>query len=147
MNEHRVLGAGRALVGDAEIAVGDAIGSSGLQADGVVDRVAGVFQQGYGTAKDAVADAPEVLADLAHRGRQLGGRADAAVRRELGDNGPLIVLAGAVALFGLGLFAFARSRATPAPRSQRSTPAKTATRKPRRTTGTATARRAKTAGA
>ena len=114
MNEDRVIGAGRDMAGKVEWKVGDAVGDKDLQADGVIDRVAGVFQHGYGTARDAAADAidgaPFMLDEAADRGRDLGRRIDAAVRQNLGDNGPLYILAGAIGLVGLGLFAVSQAR-------------------------------------
>jgi len=140
MNEDRVIGAGRDMAGKVEWKVGDAVGDQDLQADGVIDRVAGVFQHGYGTARDVAADAidgtPAMLDEAADRGRDLGRRIDAVVRRNLGDNGPLYLLAGAIGLVGLGLFAVSQARrgASRAPRTTRPaartrrTPAKRAAR-------------------
>jgi len=140
MNEDRVIGAGRDMAGKVEFKVGDAVNDQGLQADGVIDRVAGVFQHGYGTARDVAADAidgaPAMFDEAADRGRDLGRRIDAAVRRNLGDNGPLYLLAGAIGLVGLGLFAVSQARqgsgratrtTRPATRTRR-TPAKRAAR-------------------
>lgn len=114
MNEDRVLGAGREMAGEAKFKVGEALGDRDVQADGVIDRVAGVFQHGYGTARDIAEDAVEVapilLAEAADRGRDLSRRIDGVVRRNLGDNGPLYVLAGAIGLVGLGLFAVSQAR-------------------------------------
>lgn len=114
MNEDRVMGAGRDMVGKAEWKVGGAIGDRDVQTDGMIDRVAGVFQNGYGAARDVAADAAEVapvlLEEAANRSRDLGRRIDTVVRENLGDNGPLYVLAGAIGLVGLGLFAISKAR-------------------------------------
>jgi uncharacterized protein YjbJ (UPF0337 family) len=129
MNEDRVIGAGQDMVGKVEWKVGDAINDQEMQADGVVDRLAGVFQHGYGTARDLADDAAEVtpvlLERAADRGRDLGRRVDAVVRENLGDNGALYLLAGAIGLVGLGLFAVSQARRGPsgATRSQTSRPA------------------------
>jgi len=131
MNEDRVIGAGRETVGKVEFKVGDALGDRDVQADGVIDRVAGVFQHGYGAARDVAEDAAEVAPVLmeraADRGRDLGRRIDAVVRDNLGDNGPLYLLAGAIGLVGLGLFAVSQARQGRGgtTRSQTSRPART----------------------
>lgn len=141
MNEDRVIGAGRDVAGKVEFKVGEAIGDQDLQADGVIDRVAGVFQHGYGTARDAAADvaeaAPALFDEVGNRGRDLGRRVDNVVRENLGENGALYLLAGAIGLVGLGLFAIskarqtgggaARSQARPAARTRRA-PARRATK-------------------
>ena len=138
MNEHRVVGSGRAMFGDAEQALGEAVGSDQLATEGLIDRAAGVFENGYGKARDTLADlasdAPERFDDLVSRGRELGRQADRAVRRELGDSGPVYLLAGAVALVGLGLFAIfnqrqpapalSAAREAPATRAKRAAPAR-----------------------
>lgn len=154
MNEDRVIGATRDLAGKAEWSVGDAVGSSHLRADGLADRVSGVFQNGYGQARDAATEAlieaPAVLDDIVDRGQEIAQQVDAAIRRRLGDNGPLYVLAGAVGLLGLGLglFALGQSRSGAAPARRRhtaSTAAKTRSAKPR--TAAPRARKAKSASA
>jgi uncharacterized protein YjbJ (UPF0337 family) len=102
------------MFGSAEQVLGEAVGSDRLATEGLIDRTAGAFQDGYGRARDTLADladdAPERFDDLMGRGRKLAHRADRAVRRELGDSGPLYLLAGAAALLGLGLFAAMRQR-------------------------------------
>jgi uncharacterized protein YjbJ (UPF0337 family) len=125
MNEHRVIGSGRAMFGSAEQTLGEAVGSDQIATEGLIDRAAGAVENGYGKARDTLADiagdAPERLDDLVGRGRDFADRADRAVRRELGDSGPLYLLAGAAALVGLGLFAALRQRqsATPQPRARK----------------------------
>jgi len=114
MNEDRVIGAGRDMAGKVEFKVGGALGDQDMQTDGMIDRVAGVFQNGYGAARDVAADAAEVapvlMEEAANRGRDLGRRIDTVVRENLGDNGPLYLLAGAIGLVGLGLFAVSQAR-------------------------------------
>ena len=124
MNEDRIVGAGRNLLGKAERGVGDAVDSNRLVGDGIVDQVAGSVQHGYGKAKDAVTDfaddAPGAVAGAVKQGKELAHDADEAIRERLGDNGPLYLLGGAIALFALGAFAFTRSSEAaatkPAPR-------------------------------
>ena len=141
MNEDRVIGAGRDIAGNVEWKVGDALNDRDMQADGVVNRVAGVFQNGYGIARDAADDAAEVapvlLERAADRSRDLGRRVDTVVRENLGDNGALYLLAGAIGLVGLGLFAVSRARqgSSRTPRSQIKRPA--ARRAPARRTARA----------
>ena len=116
LNEDRIVGAGRELLGKAERGIGDVTGSERLQVDGIVDQAIGAVQHGYGKAKDAIGeivdDAPGAIAHAADRGREAGRRGSEAIRDRLGDNGPLYLIGGAVALFALG--AFAISRAAPA---------------------------------
>ncbi len=140
MNEDRVIGAGQDMVGKVEWKVGTALDDQDMQADGVVDRLAGVFQHGYGTARDVADDAadvaPVLLARAVDRSRDLGRRVDTVVRENLGDNGALYLLAGAIGLVGLGLFAVSQARQgrSGATRSQTSRPAARTRRAPARRT-------------
>jgi len=113
MNEDRVIGAGREMLGNAERGIGEATGSERLQGDGVADQVAGAVQHGYGKVKDAVAevidDTPSAIAGAVDQARSYGRHGNEAVRDRLGDNGPLYLVGGAIALFALGAFAFSRS--------------------------------------
>lgn len=115
-----MVGAAREVVGKAEHGLGDAVGSDRLKGDGLVDQATGTIQHGYGVVKDAVAgaidDAPGAVAGALDRGRELGRKGDEAVRERLGDNGPLYILAGAVALFAIGAFALTRSSPAKAPK-------------------------------
>ena len=65
--------------------------------------------------------APAILDRAADRSRDLGRRIDTVV----GDNGPLYLLAGAIGLVGLGLFAVSQTRSGSgsATRSQAKRPA------------------------
>jgi uncharacterized protein YjbJ (UPF0337 family) len=148
MNEDRIIGAGRDLAGKTEWAVGDAVGSNRLQADGVIDRVGGVFQNGYGQARDAAADAlhdaPAAINDVVNRGQELSQQVDAAIRRRLGEHGSLYVLAGAVGLLGLGLLAFSQARSPSASATRRPAP-KTAKPAAKPRASTTRARKAATA--
>jgi len=143
MNEDRVIGAGRDMAGKVEFKVGSAVGDQDMQTDGMIDRVAGVFQNGYGAARDVAADAAEVapvlMEEAANRGRDLGRRIDNVVRENLGDNGPLYLLAGAIGLVGLGLFAVSQVRqgSGGASRSQATRPAARARRAPAKRTAKA----------
>lgn len=120
MNNDRIVGAGRELLGKGESAVGDATGSYRLRADGIVDQVAGTVQNGFGKVKDAVGDmvddAPDMVGRAVDRSRELGRQGDEAIRDRLGDNGPLYLIGGAIALFALGAFALTRSSAAQAPK-------------------------------
>ena len=121
MNDDRIIGAGRELLGKAERGVGNATGSERLQGDGVVDQVAGAVQHGYGKVKDVVSDviddAPGAVAHAVSRGRDIGRQSDEAIRDRLGDKGPLYLIGGAIALFALGAFALTRSSAAKTPTS------------------------------
>lgn len=115
MNEDRIVGAARNVLGKAEHGLGDAVGSDKLRGDGVVDQVTGSLQHGYGKVRDVVADViddtPGVIAGAVDRTRRLGRQGDDAIRDRLGDNGPLYLMVGAVALLAVGAFAIsARSK-------------------------------------
>lgn len=112
MNKDQIIGEGQNVVGKAKEALGDVVGSDRLQAKGVSDQITGAVQHGYGVAKDAVTDfiseTPDALASGAEKAREIGRRGEDAIRERLGDNGPIYVLAGAVAFLGLGIFALSR---------------------------------------
>jgi len=120
MNEDRIVGAARNMVGDAEHGLGNAFGNDKLKGDGVVDQVAGSIQQGYGKVKDTIVgvidDTPAAFAGAVDRSRQLTRHGDEAIRDRLGDNGSLYLLAGTVALFALGAFVLTRSSPAQAPK-------------------------------
>lgn len=56
MDENRVEGMARTVGGKVESAAGNLTGDNKMQADGVVDKVAGKAQRVYGNAKDSVRD-------------------------------------------------------------------------------------------
>ena len=120
MNEDRIEGNVRSLVGEGEQALGKAVGSERLEGEGMVDQFSGAVQTGYGKAKDAVKrateEAPVLLEHAAERGRELGRQGDEAIRERLGDRGSTIVAVGAFALLALGLFALVRSSTAPSPK-------------------------------
>jgi uncharacterized protein YjbJ (UPF0337 family) len=120
VNEDRIMGSARDVVRKAEHGLGDAVGSDKLKGNGLVDQATGTIQHGYGVVKDAVADAiddaPGSLAGALDRGRELGRQGNEAVRDRIGDNGPLYLLAGAIAVFAIGAFALTRSSPAKAPK-------------------------------
>ena len=65
MDENRCEGAARKVGGKVEGAVGDLTGDSKMQADGMVDKVAGKAQKAYGQAADTVRDAAGTVGDKA----------------------------------------------------------------------------------
>lgn len=96
MNEDRIVGVGRELLGKGERKLGDVTGSESLQGDGVVDQVAGAVQHDYGKVRDVISevvdDAPGTVAGVIDRGRELGRQGDEAIRDRMGDNGPLYLI-------------------------------------------------------
>ncbi len=56
VDENRFSGTARTIGGKIEGAVGDMTGDSKMQADGMVDKVAGKAQKAYGQAADTVRD-------------------------------------------------------------------------------------------
>ncbi|RYG29506.1 MAG: CsbD family protein [Burkholderiales bacterium] len=120
MNEDRIVGTGRNIIGKAESLVGDAIDDQGLEGRGALDQVSGAIQHGYGKAKDIADDlidgAPKAITQAVERGKHLARRSEAAVQDRMGDKGALYLLAGAVALIAVGFFVAGRSRQTAAPK-------------------------------
>lgn len=112
MNKDQIIGQGQSVIGTGKEKLGDAVGSERLKADGVADQITGAVQHGYGVAKDVATDffgeAPGALASGAEKAREIGRRGEDAIRERLGDNGPIYVLAGAIAFLGLGIFALSR---------------------------------------
>lgn len=112
MDKDRIVGEGRNVVGKGKELLGEAVGDKSLESEGAVDRAAGAIQHGYGVAKDAVgdvaSDARDLLPNAADRVRDIGRQGEEAIRNRLGDNGPIYVLAGAVALLAVGVFALSR---------------------------------------
>lgn len=107
------MGSARDVVGKTEHGLGDAADSDKLKGDGLIDQATGTIQHGYGVVKDAVAgaidDGPGAVAGALDRGRELGRLGNEAVRERIGNNGPLYLLVGSVAVFALGAFALTRS--------------------------------------
>ena len=116
MSDYTVVGTGREIAGTVEFKVGEAVANDDMKADGLIDRAGGMLEHGYGTAvdlaSDAVGEAPAIWERAVDRGRALGREADATIRENLGDNGPLYVLAGVLGLVGLGVFAYSWSRSS-----------------------------------
>ena len=63
MDENRVQGAARKVVGKAEGALGDVTGDTKTQLEGRAREMSGATQQAYGQAKDAAADVVDDTAD------------------------------------------------------------------------------------
>jgi uncharacterized protein YjbJ (UPF0337 family) len=114
MNEDRVVGAGKELLGKGERAVGGAVDSDRLRSDGVIDQVSGAVQHGYGELKDVISDvvggAPALVGDAADQARRLARRADDALYDSLGENRHIYVMAGAVALLAVAILYAGRDR-------------------------------------
>jgi uncharacterized protein YjbJ (UPF0337 family) len=114
VNEDRVIGAGKEMLGKGERAVGGVVGNDRLKADGVIDQVSGAVQHGYGEIRDAVSAvigaAPELVSEFADQGRRLARRTDDALRDTLGENRHVYVMAGAVALLAAAVLYAGRER-------------------------------------
>ena len=114
MNEDRVIGAGKELVGKGERGIGAAIGNDRLQADGIVDQISGAVQNSFGQITDAISNVvdatPVLAADAADQARRLVRRADDALYDTLGENRHVYVMAGAVALLAVAILYAGRER-------------------------------------
>ena len=114
MNEDRLEGAGREMLGKVERVTGSATGSDRLKADGVVDQVRGAIQHGYGELKDVVSDAiggvPSSVSETVGQGRRFARRTDATLRDTLGEHRHFYVMAGAVTLLALSIMYAGRQR-------------------------------------
>ena len=101
MNKDEFEGGVRYAAGKVEKTVGDVVDHRGLQADGIVDQVAGGAQHSYGRVRaileDAIDSAP-ALADEAAAKLKTAGRQVAAHS----EDRPLLWVAGA-AMLGYGL--------------------------------------------
>lgn len=61
MNEDRVVGAARNFGGKAQEGIGRMTGDHGKEAEGIVNQATGLAQEYYGQAKDAAADAAQLV--------------------------------------------------------------------------------------
>jgi uncharacterized protein YjbJ (UPF0337 family) len=111
MDPDRIKGTVRNTVGQGESAVGELVGSSRTQAQGLTDRAAGAAQDAYGrvkdTARDALDRAPDTWSDAVGSGQDYARQGAVAVRDRVNDQ-PLtaLVIAGAIGF----LLAWAISR-------------------------------------
>ena len=70
MNEDRVIGAAKNYGGKIETALGDIIGDTGMQTEGLIDQAKGKAQTIYGSAKDAVDAAFDTAAPAVRDGAE-----------------------------------------------------------------------------
>jgi len=98
MNEDRIVGSATDLGGQLKSNVGDLLGDSGLQSEGMVDQIKGRAQNLYGTATEVAANAYDRVPEKTRRNID---RAYGSAR-----NHPAITLAVAG---GIGLLAFGAS--------------------------------------
>jgi uncharacterized protein YjbJ (UPF0337 family) len=67
MNEDKLAGEGRDIVGKIKETAGDVTGNSALQGEGLADQLAGKVQKVVGVARDALGADTEPLLDKARR--------------------------------------------------------------------------------
>jgi uncharacterized protein YjbJ (UPF0337 family) len=67
MNEDKLAGEGRDIVGKVKETAGDLTGDSALQTEGLADQLSGKVQKVVGAARDALAIDDEPLFDKARR--------------------------------------------------------------------------------
>jgi uncharacterized protein YjbJ (UPF0337 family) len=114
MNEDRIEGTAKKVVGSAQEAIGDVAGSEKLEGKGLINQATGTLQDGYGKVREKVRDlideAPATAREAVDTGRDLYARGAAAVTRTAGDNTALAVLAAGVAGAALSWFLWSSSR-------------------------------------
>ena len=118
MNEDRIVGTARKVVGGVQEDIGKLAANDRLEAKGVVNQAVGTLQDGYGKVrdkvKDLIDDAPATARDAVDTGRDYVRRGAAAVTRTTGDNTALILLAAGVVGAALGWLALSRRNKTDA---------------------------------
>jgi len=112
MNEDRIEGTTKKIVGTAQEAIGQIAGDDQLDARGKINQAVGTVQDGYGKVRDKVKDllddAPAAAREAVDTGRDYVRRGATAITSTTGDNGALILLAAGVAGAAFGWFAFRR---------------------------------------
>ena len=101
MDEDRIEGTARKVVGAAQETIGDVAGNDRLEARGLINQATGVVQDGYGKVKskvlDIIDDAPSAAREAVDTGRDYYQRGAAAVTRTMGDNTALTLLVAGAA--------------------------------------------------
>jgi hypothetical protein len=108
VNTAQTESAATSAIGKAERALGNAE----TEALRIKDQVAGALLTGYEMAADSVSaamdEAPAAFRKASSRAQKQVRRGNAEIKRQLGDDGPLYLLAGAIGLATLGIFALRR---------------------------------------
>jgi LPXTG-motif cell wall-anchored protein len=114
MNEDRIEGTTKKVVGSVQEGIGKIANDEQLEGKGVLNQAVGTVQDGYGKVrdkvKDLIDDAAPAARDAVETGRDYARRGAAAVTRTTGDNTALILLAAGVAGAALGWLALGRRR-------------------------------------
>ena len=112
MNEDKIEGTAKKVVGQVQETVGDLTGDDSLQGKGLLNQAGGIVQDGYGKVrdkvKDIIDDAPASAKTAIDTSRDYYQRGSAAVTQSLGDNGTLALLAAGVAGAVISWFLFGR---------------------------------------
>ncbi|HEY0271455.1 MAG TPA: CsbD family protein [Sphingomonas sp.] len=112
MNEDRIEGTAKKVVGAVQETVGDVTGDEALQGKGLLNQAGGVVQDSYGKVrdkvKDIIDDAPATAKTALDTSRDYYQRGSAAVTRTMGDNGALALLAAGAAGAALSWLIFGR---------------------------------------
>jgi uncharacterized protein YjbJ (UPF0337 family) len=112
MNEDRIEGTARKVVGTAQEVAGKVANDEALEGKGYLNQAAGTLQDGYGKVrgkvKDLIDDAPTVARGAVDTGRDYVRRGSAAITRTAGDNTALVLMAAGIAGAALGWFALSR---------------------------------------
>lgn len=114
MNEDRIEGTAKKVIGAVQEDVGKLAANDRLEAKGVVNQAVGTLQDGYGKVrdkvKDLVEDAPDTVREAYATGRDYAQRGAVTVTRVASDNTALTALVAGVALAAIGWLAFGRSK-------------------------------------
>jgi LPXTG-motif cell wall-anchored protein len=118
MNEDRIEGTTKKVVGNVQEAIGGVTNDDQLDAKGKLNQAVGTVQDGYGKVrdkvKDLIDDATPAARDAVDTGRDYVRRGAAVVTRTTGDNTALILIAAGVVGAALGWLAFGRRSKTDA---------------------------------
>lgn len=114
MNEDRVEGTAKKVVGVGQEVAGKVTGDEKLEGKGYLNQAAGAVQDGYGKVrekvKDLVDDATPAAKDAIDKGRDYARRGSAAVARTAGDNTALMLLGVGIAGAAIGWLTLGRRR-------------------------------------
>jgi LPXTG-motif cell wall-anchored protein len=114
MNEDRIEGTAKKVVGAVQEAAGTVTNDPQVEAKGRLNQTVGTVQDGYGKVRDKVRDlldeAPATARDAVDTGRDYYRRGSVAVARTMGDNTALALLAAGAAGAALGWLMFSRRK-------------------------------------
>ena len=112
MNEDRIEGTAKKVIGSAQETIGNVAANDRLEAKGLLNQATGVVQERYGKVRekvrDIIEDVPGAAREAVDTGRDYYQRGAVAVTRTMGDNTALTLLAAGVAGAALSWLIFRR---------------------------------------